>query len=85
MEFLSQGFVQAFGLIFSGSEETWTTVGITLKLTALSMAATLALGLPLGFLLGTFDFPGKRWVRMVVDTYECVKTFISVHRGSRGR
>ena len=76
MEFLSQGFVQAFGLIFSGSEETWTTVGITLKLTALSMAATLALGLPLGFLLGYFDCPGKRWVRMVVDTLLALPTVV---------
>ena len=76
MDFLSEGFFQAFGLIFSGNEETWTTVLITLKLTALSMAATLLLGLPLGFLLGYFDFPGKRWVRMTVDTLLALPTVV---------
>jgi tungstate transport system permease protein len=32
------------------------------------MAASLILGVPLGFLLGYFDFPAKRQVRLLVDT-----------------
>jgi tungstate transport system permease protein len=32
------------------------------------MAASLLIGIPLGFLLGYFDFPAKRQVRLLVDT-----------------
>jgi len=35
---------------------------------AYSLAATLAMGLPLGFVLGYFDFKLKKQVRVVVDT-----------------
>lgn len=34
------------------------------------------LGLPLGFLLGYFDFPGKRCVRTVVDTLLALPTVV---------
>jgi tungstate transport system permease protein len=57
-------------------EETWTAVAVTLKLTLLSMCATLAMGLPLGFLMGYFDFPGKRAVRAVVDTLLALPTVV---------
>ena len=48
----------------------------TLQLTAVSMGGILLLGLPLGFLLGYFDFPGKRCVRTVVDTLLALPTVV---------
>ena len=68
MDYIVHGFSQALQLIFSMNEETWSAVAITIKLTGLSMAVTLLLGLPLGFFLGYFSFPGKGGVRLVVDT-----------------
>ena len=76
MDYISQGFIQALGLIISMNEETWTAVIVTLKLTGVSMLATLLLGLPLGFMLGYFDFPGKRPVRTVVDTLLALPTVV---------
>jgi len=76
MDYISQGFIQALGLIVSMNEETWTAVIVTLKLTGVSMLATLLLGLPLGFMLGYFDFPGKRPVRTVVDTLLALPTVV---------
>lgn len=76
MDYISQGFVQALGLIFSMNEETWTAVTVTLKLTGISMLATLLLGLPLGFMLGYFDFPGKRALRTIVDTLLALPTVV---------
>ena len=76
MDYIVQGFSQALQLIFSMDEETWSAVTITIKLTGLSMAVTLLLGLPLGFLLGYFSFPGKGGVRLVVDTLLALPTVV---------
>jgi tungstate transport system permease protein len=40
------------------------------------MSVTLAIGLPLGFLLGYFDFPCKRVIRTVVDTLLALPTVV---------
>lgn len=76
MEYIAEGFVKALGLIVSMNEETWTAVVVTLKLTGVSMTVTLLLGLPLGFMLGYFDFPCKRSVRTVVDTLLALPTVV---------
>lgn len=76
MEYLAQGLVQAFRLIFSMNEETWSAVMVTLQLTGLSMLVTLALGLPLGFCLGYFNFRGKKILRLLVDTCLSLPTVV---------
>lgn len=76
MDFIAAGFVQAFKMLFAMDEETMNILLTTLELTAMSMAGILALGLPLGFLLGYFSFPGKRCVRTVVDTLLALPTVV---------
>ena len=76
MDFIADGFIQAFRLLFSMDEETMNILVTTLQLTAVSMGGILLLGLPLGFLLGSFDFPGKRCVRTVVDTLLALPTVV---------
>lgn len=62
--------------MFAGDEAIWSAVLLTLKLTALSMCFSLAIGLPLGFLLGYFNFPGKKVIRTVVDTCLSLPTVV---------
>lgn len=76
MDFIAEGFVQAFRMILTMDEETSVIVVTTFKLTALSMAGVLLFGLPAGFLLGYFDFPGKRAVRTVTDTLLALPTVV---------
>ena len=76
MDFIADGFIQAFRLLFSMDEETMNILVTTLQLTAVSMGGIPLLGLPLGFLLGYFDFPGKRCVRTVVDTLLALPTVV---------
>jgi tungstate transport system permease protein len=76
MDFILEGFSQALALLAGGDPETWSAVDVTIRLTALSMGASLMLGLPLGILLGTRDFPGKRLVRTVVDTCLALPTVV---------
>jgi tungstate transport system permease protein len=76
VNYLSEGFIQAINLIISMDEQTWSAVVTTVKLTVLSMTATLLLGLPLGFLLGYFSFPGRAAARTVVDTLLALPTVV---------
>jgi len=68
MDFILAGFIEAFHLLFSGDGQTWSAVSATVKASSGSMAASLVLGIPLGFVLGYFDFPAKRQARLIVDT-----------------
>lgn len=76
MDFIAEGFIQAFRMLLTMDEETSVIVVTTFKLTALSMAGVLFFGLPAGFLLGYFDFPGKRAVRTVTDTLLALPTVV---------
>ncbi|MCE5202013.1 MAG: ABC transporter permease [Synergistaceae bacterium] len=76
MDFIVEGFFQAIDLIFSMDEETADIVVTTLQLTGLSMLGILGLGLPLGFALGYFDFPGKHFLHTVVDTLLSLPTVV---------
>jgi tungstate transport system permease protein len=67
MDYILTGLGQAWVLLLSGDPETYSTVWITLRSSTLAMLASLALGLPLGFLLGYARFPGRRLLRMVTD------------------
>ena len=68
MGFIVQGIEQAFELLLRGDPETFSAVSATLKVSSYSMLASLVLGIPLGFALGYLRFPGRRQVRMLVDT-----------------
>ena len=68
MDFILAGFIEAIRLLLGGDGQTWSAVAATVKASSGSMAASLILGVPLGFLLGYFDFPAKRQVRLLVDT-----------------
>jgi tungstate transport system permease protein len=92
VDFITQGFIQAIVLLFTGSEETYSAVFATLKVSSLSIALSLFMGIPCGFLLGYFEFPGKKHLRAVSDTLLALPTvvvglfayaFVS-HRGPLG-
>ncbi|WP_432735426.1 ABC transporter permease [Maridesulfovibrio sp. FT414] len=68
MDFILDGIVQAFVLLFSWDAETYSAIITTLCVSSLSILASLAIGAPLGFLLGYHDFFGKKTIRTVVDS-----------------
>ena len=68
MDFLLQGWLKAIELLTTNDPETFSAVYATLVVSTYSLAATLIMGLPLGFGLGYFDFKAKKSVRVVVDT-----------------
>jgi ABC-type tungstate transport system, periplasmic component len=92
MDYLLQGFLQGFVLIFSGDSETYSAIWATVGASTMSMVCSLAIGIPLGFLLGYKTFPGKRVVRTMVDTLLSFPTVVIgllvyaflTHRGPLG-
>ncbi|MEE4356102.1 MAG: ABC transporter permease [Desulfococcaceae bacterium] len=74
MNFLLDGFLKALELLFSGDPETWSAVSATLRVSALSMLASLSMGIPAGFLLGYKQFAGKKQIRLIVDTFVALPT-----------
>lgn len=76
MEYLTQGFLDAIGLIVSGDEETFSAVLATLKTSTLAIIFSLVIGLPFGFYIGYFDFRGKKMVRAVVDSLMALPTVV---------
>jgi len=92
MDYILNGLIQAFELLFQGNPETFNAVGTTVIASTLSVAASLVLGAPLGFWLGYARFPGKRPVRLIVDTLLSLPTVVigllcyafMTHRGPLG-
>ncbi len=92
MNFLLEGFFQAFQLLLSGNAETYSAVFATVTVSGYSMGCSLLIGIPLGFCLGYFDFRYKKAIRTVTDTLMALPTvFIGLlvyafltHRGPLG-
>jgi len=68
MDFILLGISKAFRLLLSGDGETYSAIAASLRASSYSMAASLALGIPLGYCLGFFSFAGKKAVHLIVDT-----------------
>jgi len=92
MNFLFEGFFQAFSLLLSGNAETYSAIWATVKVSSYSIGSSLLIGIPLGFCLGYFNFSGKKPLRTIVDTLMALPTvFIGLlvyafltHRGPLG-
>jgi tungstate transport system permease protein len=76
MDYLAEGLIRAFQLLFTGDPETYSAVLTTLKVSTLSITASLILGIPGGFLLGHYDFTGKKQIRAIVDTLLALPTVV---------
>ena len=68
MDFIQEGFAQAYALLVRLDPATYSAISTTLRASSLAMAASLLLGIPLGYVLGYFDFFLKKQVRIIVDT-----------------
>jgi len=68
MDFIQEGFFQAVTLLRNRDPATYSAISVTLRASGMAMAVSLLLGLPLGYLLGYFDFRFKKQIRIVVDT-----------------
>ena len=76
MDFLLNGLVAAFHLLTAMDAETLSAVQASLSVTAQSLTVALLLGLPLGFILGFLEFPGKKALRLGFETALSLPTVV---------
>lgn len=76
MDYLKEGIIKAVELLASGDEETYSAVFATLKVSSLSILLSLVIGMPAGFILGNYNFSGRRQIRAIVDTLLALPTVV---------
>lgn len=68
MDYIFDGFKQAFALLLSGDESVYSAIYTTLLSSSFSIVLALLVGFVLGFALGFFEFKGKKTLKLLVDT-----------------
>lgn len=69
MNEISTGLIEAINLIFSGDREIYEIVGLSLLISTISVVISTFIGIPLGVLLGTHNFPGKGVIVRITYTF----------------
>ena len=64
MDFILEGILSAFGLLFSGDAETFSA---TLYTSSISIFFAILIGFPIGFILGFYEFRARRTLRLLSD------------------
>ncbi len=76
MNLFIDGFQEAIQLLVSGNESVYSAISVTITVSSWSLFISLLIGLPLGFLLGYYQFPGKTVIRTIVDTFLAIPTVV---------
>ncbi|MEJ5349759.1 MAG: ABC transporter permease [Desulfosoma sp.] len=93
MDYFVVSFGKALSLLLGGDPETYSALRTTLWVSTTSLIMSLLGGVPLGFLLGYASFPGRRFLRTLVDTLLSLPTVLIgllvygllTHHGPLGR
>jgi len=76
MNLFTDGFDQAIELLISGNTSVYSAISTTITVSSWSLMISLLIGLPLGFALGYYNFPGKSIIRTLVDTLLALPTVV---------
>ena len=76
MDFLLDSLVQALQLILSFEPEVYLTVWTSLYVSTIAILLASLLGIPIGLIIGTCQFPGKRMVITLLNTLMALPTVV---------
>ena len=68
MEIIWEGLKEAIVKIFTGNQEIYTILLLTIKISGISLLFSAFLGIPLGVSIGINKFPGKKLVIALINT-----------------
>ena len=68
MDFLAEGFRRAVALLFSGEAELYGIAFLSLKVAIVATVVACGIGIPLGFVLASRPFWGRRAALTIVNT-----------------
>ncbi|HDZ77372.1 MAG TPA: ABC transporter permease subunit [Candidatus Omnitrophica bacterium] len=74
MEYILNGINDAFRMIFSLNAEVLSAVSVSLMVSTVAIFLAILLGLPLGFIIGTNSFFGKKTIITIMNTLLAVPT-----------
>lgn len=68
MDDIGNAIVQAGALLFGGDAGVWEIIALSLRVSGIAVLISTAIGVPLGYLLGSRRFAGRRFIEVVVNT-----------------
>ncbi len=68
MDYIFEGFINAFRMLTSLDREILVVTIVSLKVSATSTLLATLFGVPIGFIVAARDFQGKRWIVMILNT-----------------
>lgn len=63
-----QAVIDAFRLVFGGSSEVWSVIGLSLGVSGTAVLLATVVGVPVGYLLGISRFGGRAALMVLVNT-----------------
>lgn len=76
MDFILNGFYEAFLLLYHLDSETLDAIYNTILTSSISIIIGTLIGLPAGFALGYFNFWGKKTIKLICDTLLAFPTVV---------
>jgi len=76
MDILLSSTLEAFRLLFSGNAEIWEIVGISFRVSSMAILAAVPLALIIAFCLAYGDFPGRRFLISLFNTFLAVPAVV---------
>ena len=76
MDFILNGFYEAFLLLYHLDSETLDAIYNTILTSSISIIISTLIGLPAGFALGYFNFWGKKSIKLLCDTLLAFPTVV---------
>ncbi len=76
MDFLFEGMLEGLRLLFAGDAEVWCAVWVSVRVALTSTCIASLLGLPVGFLVATASFRGKRLAVVLLNTLMGLPTVV---------
>lgn len=68
MELIWKSIVEAAGLLVGGSLGVWEIIALSLRVSGISVLIAMGLGIPVGYLIGSRRFFGRRLALVIVNT-----------------
>jgi tungstate transport system permease protein len=76
MDILLSSTIEAFRLLFSGNAEIWEIVGISFRVSSMAILAAVPLALIIAFCLAYGNFPGRRLLISLFNTFLAVPAVV---------
>ena len=68
MDVIWDAAVQAVQLLVSGEVSVWEIIFLSLRVSGISVLIAMAIGIPLGYIIGSRRFIGRRFVEIIINT-----------------